>query len=407
MTLHVGTLYWPTTHPNPARYPVLRENIKTDAVIIGGGMSGAACGYMLSRSGIPAVLIEQGRIASGSTLANTGLLQYSNDLTLTAMIEQLGEKDAVSFYRACKQASEHLADIAESLRRDVQFKRRCSLYYTTTPDDLNMLQQEYEMLDRHGFDAEWWDENKIKSHFPFSRTAAIVTRGDAEVNPFLFVHAMAEDACQHGLRIYEKTSMLLVEPSPAGYRVVTEHGQIETNHVIYATGYVPESAGGRWIRPKMNRSYVIVTDPVDSLSDWHERFMLWETARPYLYIRTTNDNRIIAGGLDEELRTPLLSEGHLHNRSVRLLADLHALFPNFSPQVRYQWCATFGESADGLPWLGEDPDRPNQHYCLGYGGNGTIYSMLGAHIIRDRLLGVHNSVADLVRPDRIQLSALT
>ncbi|WP_052475994.1 NAD(P)/FAD-dependent oxidoreductase [Cohnella kolymensis] len=370
-------------------------------------MSGAACGYMLSRSGIPAVLIDQGRIASGSTLANTGLLQYSNDLTLTDMAEQLGEADAVSFYRACKHAAERLADIAENLNRDVQFKRRCSLYYTTTPDDLDMLRREYEMLHTHGFDAEWWDESKIKAHFPFSRAGAIVTRGDAEVNPFRFVHAMAEDACQHGLRIYENTSMLSVEPSATGYRVVTQQGQIETEHVIYATGYVPETAGGRWIRPKLTRSYVIVTDPIDSLSEWHERFMLWETARPYLYIRTTHDNRIVAGGLDEDLREPLLSEDHLHNRSMRLLADLHALFPSFSPQIRYQWCATFGESADGLPWLGEDPDRRNQHYCLGYGGNGTIYSMLGAHIIRDRLLGVDNPAAALVRPDRLKLGALS
>ena len=28
--------------------------------------------------------------------------------------------------------------------------------------------------------------------------------------------------------------------------------------------------------------------------------LIWETARPYIYMRTTVDNRIIIGGLDED-----------------------------------------------------------------------------------------------------------
>jgi hypothetical protein len=40
------------------------------------------------------------------------------------------------------------------------------------------------------------------------------------------------------------------------------------------------------------------TKPLDNL--WPDEAMIWETMKPYLYIRTTKDNRIIAGGLDEE-----------------------------------------------------------------------------------------------------------
>jgi glycine/D-amino acid oxidase-like deaminating enzyme len=124
-----------------------------------------------------------------------------------------------------------------------------------------------------------------------------------------------------------------------------------------------------------------------------------------LYARTTTDNRIVVGGLDENVRQPTLSEQELRSHSMRLLSELHKLFPALNAQIRYEWCATFGESSDGLPWLGEDPDRPGQHYCLGYGGNGTIYSQLGAEIIRDRLLGLDNPIASIVRPDRPTKSA--
>ncbi|MCD9025979.1 NAD(P)/FAD-dependent oxidoreductase [Cohnella silvisoli] len=401
MSLHFGTLYWPSTYPDPVRYPRLSERKKTRAVIIGGGMSGVTCGYILATSGIDAILIEQNTIASGSTASNTGLLQYSNDTMLSEFAKSIGEEAAVLFYRACKQAAEHLCGIAEGLRRKVDFKRRSSLYSASVPEDVASLRREYEMLHRKGFGVEWWDEDRIARHFPFHHYAAIVTRGDAEVNPYLFVHSLAEEAHLSGLIIHEKTSMLSVKPSTSGYRVTTDEGEVEAEHIIYAVGYVPEKAGGKWVRAQMNRTYAIVTDPIASLSDWHERNMIWETARPYLYLRTTADNRIIAGGLDENIRQPVLTEQELHAHSMRLLSELHKLFPGLSPQIRYEWCATFGESVDGLPWIGEDPDRPGQHYCLGYGGNGTIYSMLGAQIIRDHLLGVNNPIASIVRPDRV------
>jgi glycine/D-amino acid oxidase-like deaminating enzyme len=400
MNLHFGSLFWPSTYAEPIRYPSLKGRKKARAVIIGGGMSGVTCGYLLARSGIETILIDQNTIASGSTASNTGLIQYSNDTMLSEFADVIGEKDAVAFYQACKHSAEHLNGIAEGLRRKVDFKRRSSLYYASTPEDVPSLRKEYEMLHRNGFGAEWREEEQIADFFPFRRSAAIVTRGDAEVNPYLFVHSMAEEAQYDGLVIHEKTTMLSVEPSVGGNRVITDEGEIETEHVIYAVGYVPEIAGGSWVKAVLNRTYAIVTDPVECLSGWHERFLLWETARPYLYLRTTSDNRIIVGGLDEKIRQPVLSQQELHAHSMRLLSELHKLFPDISPQIRYEWCATFGESEDGLPWIGEDPYRHGQHYCLGYGGNGTIYSMLGAQIIRDRLLGVVNPIASIVRPDR-------
>ena len=76
MKLHFGNLFWPVTYPSPPRYPALGgTRLNTRVVIIGGGMSGVICGYVLARSGIAAVLVESNLIASGSTSANTGLLQ--------------------------------------------------------------------------------------------------------------------------------------------------------------------------------------------------------------------------------------------------------------------------------------------------------------------------------------------
>ncbi|WP_027094485.1 NAD(P)/FAD-dependent oxidoreductase [Cohnella thermotolerans] len=407
MTLHYGSLYWPTTWPNPPRYPRLSGSGSFDVLIVGGGVSGALCGLTLSRSGIEAALIERNAVASGSSSSNTGLLQYSNDIMLCKLAEQIGERDAVVFYKACKASVEHLAQVAQSLPREVGFKRRSSFYFASSKDDVPELRREFEMLDKHGFGAEWWDEADIAAAFPFRKAAAIVTHGDAEMNPFRFVTSVIEEAVRHGLKVYEHTPMLALEGENGRFVVRTGEGDIRAKRVVLAVGYAPETAGSDWVLGKavMNRSYAIVTKPAASLADWHQRFMLWETARPYLYIRTTDDGRIVAGGLDEPLRRPVLSEADLRQRSLRLLAEIGRLFPDLRPELEYEWCATFTESADHLPILGEDPARPGVHYIFVYGGNGSVYSNIAAQLIRDSLIGEPNPIAPIVRAHRTSRQA--
>lgn len=407
MTLYYGSLYWPGASPKPVRYAPLRGSRRTRVAIVGGGMSGTLCGYELAKAGIDAVLVERRRIASGSTAANTGLIQYSNDAMLSELAGSIGEAAAARFYRACKQAAEKLCDIAAGLRRNVDFKRRASLYYASTPADVPKLKKEFETLRRHGLSAEWWDEALIAANFPFRRAAGIVTRGDAEMNPYAFVLALAEEIVRYGLTIYEDTMVTGVKPNTGGgFEVSTSDGSIVAEHVVFAGGYAVGPTGGqRMAGAALNRSYAIVTEPVPSLADWHERFLLWETARPYLYMRTTPDDRIAIGGLDEKNGEPIATKRELRLRSEKLLNEVRRMFPAHDPEIRYEWCATFGESADGLPWIGEEPDRPGLHYCLGYGGNGAIYSMLGADLIRDALLGREHPVAAIVRPGRARRTA--
>ncbi|WP_230986953.1 NAD(P)/FAD-dependent oxidoreductase [Cohnella fermenti] len=400
MTLHFGSLYWPTTRPAAPSYPSLKEAVRCDALVIGGGMTGVACGYTLARSGIDTVLIEQGDVAAGSTSANTGLLQYANDIMLSELAVQIGEAEAVEFYRACKDAVEQIVQVAAGLPREVGLKRRSSFYYASSEADLPSLQKEFELLDRHGFGVEWWDPGRIEGAFPFRKSGAIVTHGDAELNPYRFVQALAEAGVQAGLRLFERTPALSVEGRKGSFVVRTNDAEIHAEHIVYAVGYSPEVAGGSWIKANLNRSYALVTKPLPSLQQWHQRFMLWETARPYLYLRTTEDNRIVMGGLDENVRVPVLSQTEVERRSRRLLSELHLLFPDLKAEREYEWCATFGESADNLPFIGEDPERPGQYYALGYGGNGTIYSAIAARLIRDDIAGLKHPISPIVAPDR-------
>lgn len=402
MDHHAGRLYWPTTASSPPSYPALKGRLRVHTAVIGGGMSGAACGLALAQSGVSACLLERGEVAEASTAANTGLLQFANDIMLSDLAGQIGTRDAVHFYKACRDAMRQLSMTAQSLPCDTGFKTRSSLYYASSGQDVPRLLKEYRMLRENGFDVDYWTENDIAARFPFRKPGAIVTHGDAEVNPYRFVIAMTQAACRAGLSVYEHTEVVRHASAGGLHRLEMGDGSVvEADSVIYAVGYEPEELRGRLIKAELNRTFAAVTGVQQSLAPWHERLLIWETARPYLYMRTMPDGRVAIGGLDEKTsRMPPEDSDTLAERARDLQKGLRAHFPMMDAPIEYVWSGVFGESRDNLPFIGRDPAWPGVYYCLGYGGNGTVYSMMAAQMIGDMIHGRRHPAEDILRLDR-------
>lgn len=397
MELHSGSLYWDTTFEREMFHTAERQE-KYDVAIIGGGMSGALCSFVLSRENYSIVLIEQEHVGSGSTAANTGLLQFSNDIMLHELIEKIGEQQAVAFYRSCKKALQQLREVSERAPIDVQFHTRDSLYYASTEEDVERLKKEYETLRNNGFPVEFWRSEDIEAHFPFSQLAAIVTRGDAEVNPLRLCVGAIQYAYEKGMDIFEKTEVLKINDTNKGSIIQTTNGDFLARTVVVTTGYAPTP---EIIIPQkdLKISYAVATEEIEDLSFWHNRMMIWETKHPYLYMRLTDDQRIVAGGLDQNTEQ-LPSAEEMEKSFKKLQKELKELFPQQKITFAYEWAAVFGESKDELPVIGRHPDEPNVYYLIGLGGNGTIYSMLGAYLIRDEVVGKTNINESILEIER-------
>ena len=66
------------------------------------------------------------------------------------------------------------------------------------------------------------------------------------------------------------------------------------------------------------------------------------------------------------------------------------------------WCGTFSSTKDGLPFIGNWPDKERIFFDLGYGGNGITFSMIGAQIICHMLQGVKDERSHVFGYDRIE-----
>lgn len=397
MELYYGDLYWETTY-DKNKYANLNENIECDILVVGGGMSGVLAANEFINRGMDTVLIDENQVGKGSTMANTGMLQYSSDKMMWKFTKDIGERDAFLFYEMCHNAILNLNELHNNISLETSFHLRPSIYYASDRKGKRDLQKEYKILNKYKFPVEEMGKRDLKKHFNINKNYALITRDDAEVNPFKFVNLVLEYLIKKGLRVYENTGIEKFDSNELEINVKTKKGKIKSNNIVIATGY-GEKFNLIKNKSQINMTYAIASKPLLEYP-WKERAMIWETANPYLYFRANEENRIIGGGLDRITPNISQSKSHYYRKANKILKEIKNIFPQLDTEIEYAWNAKFGESNDGLPFIGRDPVIHNLYYTLGFGGNGTAYSMAGGKIIADLIQGKKNDYAHIVRMDR-------
>jgi len=394
-----GELFWPKTFDH-THYPALTGDETCDVLVVGGGMSGAITAFTMARAGYRTILIDRGMVASESSAANTGLLQFMSDKTLADCIKDFGEEEAFEFYQLSFQGLEYIRELCTDLPADVEFQNRDSVLYASKKRHDNKLREEYVALRKFGFKCDLLNSRQLSETYGINRSMGLVTHGDAEINPYVFIQRLLDKAVNtYDLHIYEQSELLDWHEGSDGVNCHITGGRITARHVIYAGGYADNTFVKSVKKKQFVRSFAVVTRPIEDGAFWAEKAMIWETARPYLYIRHVEGNRIIVGGLDDNnKRVP--SERLIRKKSRRLVREFRKLFPDIEIAADDCYGARFGETTDGKPFIGRVPDMSHCYMLLGYGGNGTVYSAFGAKMLLEMIRGEKHPQHDIFKLDR-------
>jgi glycine/D-amino acid oxidase-like deaminating enzyme len=387
---------WPALDGAGRRYAPLRGDARADVAVIGGGVTGALVAHALSAEGLDTIVVDKREIGGGSTAASTALLQYELDVPLTELREQRGREWADRSYLACRDAIDALAVKASTLSGDVGFRRRRSLYLLSDERDTDAHRAELAARREIGLDAQWLGRDDLQRCYGIDRPGAIEATEAAEVDPYALTHALLRDASGRGARVHAHTRVERIDAREDGVHVKLEDGgTISARHAVFATGYETRELA-RVDDAKLVSTFALASEPHTAPSPWREHgALIWERADPYLYLRTTADDRVIVGGEDEDFRDPEHRDALLAAKVARLQERYRNLFPSATLDVAFAWAGTFGQTEDGLPYIGAHDDWPSCHFALGYGGNGTVFSVIAAEIVRDAIVGRANALADL------------
>lgn len=384
-------------------YPALERSVKTEALIIGGGISGALVGYYLTNAGVNCMIVDSRTIGLGSTCASTSLLQYEIDTPLSILKSKVGFRPAVTAYKLCERAIGQLAAIDEKIScGEFEFKK--SLYYAAIDGDKNGLKKEFEIRKQNGFKVSWLDKKDIQHKFGFSAPAAILSETAAQTNAYKFTHALHQYSMKMGLKIYDRTNVTNVCYQGNVISATTSLGcKIRAKYIIYANGYEAINYIDKKI-VDVKSTYAMVSEQYPAgVRFWEDDLLLWNTADPYLYIRTTKDHRIMIGGRDEAFNSDFKLDKKLKNKTKKLKKDFEKIFPAIEIKPEFSWAGAFVSSKDGLPFIGSIEGKPNSYFALGFGGNGITFSQVAAEMITDLITKDRSKYSKLFSFDRLAI----
>jgi len=383
--LRRGTSLWlHEGNVKPLRAPSLRGHHEADLVIVGGGITGCAVAHQLASAGARVVLIDAARIGRGSTAASTALLMQEPDADFGDLAARYGASGARDIWSMSRLAVVALVRTLRRLPGAPQVESRPSIYFTRQEEQVRDLKKELDARRRAGVGGEWLTPAELKRIAGFEAAGAILTRGNAQVDPYGACMALARAAQRAGAHLHERTRARSIRQRDGGIEVDTGRARISAGRVVIATGYATAEFRPLAGRFRLSDTYVVATPPLDRAARTAvglREVMLWDTERPYHYARWTHDGRLLFGGHDQPHKRKT-TPGMIERRVAAVLADLHDLFPSTRGiDCEYAWEGLFATTPDGLPYIGTHRRYPRHLFALGYGGNGMTFGFLAAQLI--------------------------
>ena len=381
------------------QYDYLTEDIDTDVIIVGGGVTGAILGYYFTKNNINAVILEKARVGHGSTSITTSLLQYELDSNASELKQYTSTDNIVKAYKLGIKALDEIEEFVTENGNTCDFKRVDALLYTSKNIEKKVIEEEYKFRQKNGFPVEFIYENN--NPFSFDIKAGVLSKGGgAQFDPYKYTHELLNSAFKKGLRVYENSEVVDVQYYKDGVTTETVYGyKVRGKIIIVATGYNTSLFTKRAFGIKTT-AFNVATKPISNIEDIYKNLIVRDNEDPYNYLRTTSDSRLIIGGEDINFLPDIFNEELCNKSYDKLEQRLKNLFPNLNIEIEFKYCGAFASTQDNLGFLGKDPTNSKLWYCLGYGANGILFAILGGMMLSKLYLGEADENIKLFKVDR-------
>lgn len=395
-----GISPWIHQFPDSRRpdFPRAKGELDRDVVIIGGGLTGCAVAYACAAAGVRSVVLEAQRVGQQSAGRSAGLLLPDPGPSFRELSQAHGLRAARLAFQSWRRAS---LDAVALLRR---LGIKCGLdpqdaLIVAARDNEKSVRRELDARVAAGLDATWLGPKQLSAAAALDGAGAIKMRDAFGLDPYRACLGLAAAAVKRGASIYERTPITKVRVGRKLIEVIADGAIVRAQTVVVATGLA--TAEYRQLRRhfRARDAYLVLTEvmPASMRKAVGQRGATIGDARtPRHRIRFTDDDRILVGGADQAAAPARKRDAILVQRTGQLMYELLTMYPAISGLMpEYGWDLSYGETFDGLPYLGPHRNFPRHLFALGSGGHSVTGAFLAARILLRHLQGASEKADDV------------
>ncbi len=364
-----------------------------DVVVVGAGITGLSTAVLLARAGRQVVVLEARSVGAGATGNTTGKVSLLQHTLLSTILPRQGRGRTRDYVTANREGQDWLLRQCRDYALPVQ--REAAYSYAQSVRGLPAARAEYHAGRIGGLDVEWVD-TVAEGPVPFPFRGGVRLADQAQIDPMPLLDGMVAEIERRGGHVVEQTRVRKVADRGARCRLAVrgpdgQHGAIDTERLVLATGIPILDRGGYFARVVPHRSYCLafrVPEPIP-------RPMFISTDSPTRSLRYApgdDGDVLIVGGAGHPV-----GRQNRPSRAVRELADWTTTHFPGAVQTRF-WSAQDYTPADGLPYVG--PLVPGSDRILvatGFNKWGMSNGAAAALALVGRILGAEPSWAAALR----------
>lgn len=331
-------------------FPFLNEDIETDVLIIGGGITGLLCAYELKKRNIDCVIAERDKIGKGITKNTTAFITAQHEVLYQDLIGKHGEKKAKEYLMLNLQAIKKYKELGANY--DIDFKECTSTLFSNESED--KIAREKVALDSLGYPCNLVDS--LPLDIPIKK--GLEFKNQATLHPLKLVKNISKE-----LKIYEKTG---IERLKSNYAYTKNH-KIKFNNVIIATHFpFINHCGLYFMKMYQRRSYVV------ALKNKKIEGTFCSIDPNGLYFRSHGDY-LIVGGNDRDTKN--ICKCNFEKEVTRMFKD---------KDIEYSWSNQDCITLDEIPYIGQYSILyKNWYVATGFNLWGFTWAMISSWLLAD------------------------
>ncbi len=363
----------------------LTNDIKTDILIIGGGITGISTAFYLKDQNLDITIIEANEIGSGATLNTTGKITFLQGLIYHKLEKIFDFNTSLKYLQSQLDAINLIEANIKKYNIDCDYLKNSSVVYTTEDNEIKEFLKEQQFFDKVNLDY------KVINKLPDNLDCKYGIKVDntAIFHPIKYLYKLTEEILKTNAKIYENTTALKIEKLDHYYNVYTNRNIITANKIIIATHYpffvIP---GLIPFKTHLEKEYVLASK-IDKL----KKYNAITNHNPIISTRYHHDqeNYIIFASIESKLSKNLNNEANFKT----LIKKFESKFPN---KITNLWFTYDLITNDKLPIIGKI--KENLYIATGFNKWGMTNGTLAGKILSDLITNENNQYISLFDPER-------